>query len=344
MNVSISVVLPVYNSASTLERCLQALSLQSFNNFELIVVDNGSTDSSLAIIESWLEKFPAGMRLIQESRQGAAAARNSGVRASRGHWLAFTDSDCEPDQDWLSTGWKLIAKNSPEAMAGSAWGTMQGGLSAKLLGLTTLSIGLQEHWRDSNGETGANGFATANFWIEKVLFDQLHGFDEELTVSGEDYDLCARIYALHKRILYSPSLKVLHHHAPGVSDLLSKAVRYGRAHGMLFDRYGRPGLYFDLFGGHRKTIAIRKKIWLNLVSADKKTVFLLLLSLIWPGCFVLVLLYPLLPAHFLRQRAEMQCGKLGLFEAYAMGWLMILRSLAFTVGRIQGRQPGVWVC
>lgn len=342
MSVNVSVIVPVYNSAATLERCLKALSVQDFDSFEVIVVDNGSADGSVAIIESWQKKYPVDLHLIHENRRGAGAARNSGVSEAKGEWLAFTDSDCEPDRDWLSTGWRLIETNSPEAMAGTAWGSMQGGLSAKLLGLTTLSVGLQEHWRDSSGETGVNGFATANFWIKKMLFDQLRGFDEELTASGEDYDLCARIYGIGKRILYSPELKVLHHHLSGFSDLLFKAVRYGRAHGMLFERYGKPGLHLDFSNG-RKSMAIRRKVWINLVSADKKALSFLLLSFIWPISFLLLLLYPLLPARFLRERAAKAGESLSWYEAYIMGWLMIFRSLAFTLGRIQGHRPGVWM-
>jgi len=340
--ITISVIVPTYNGVETIALCLAALQKQSRRPLEVIVVDNGSHDSTQEQVRELAKDFPCDLRLIEEPKRGAAAARNCGVRAAAGEWIAFIDADCEADVDWIKAGETLVSEIYPDALAGPAWGTMQGGLSAKLLGLTTLSVGLEEHWRDSSGETGVNGFATANFWIQKELFEALNGFDESLAVSGEDYDLCARVYEQGKRILYSPKLSVRHHHLSGISDLFQKALRYGRAHGMLFQRYGQPGLYFDL-SNSRKSLSMNKRIWINLVSAEKKTAILVLLSFIWPGFLLLLALYPLVMARYLRTRARKSNVELGWLEGYCMGGLMILRSLAFTIGRIQGSSKNVWV-
>src|SRR5687768_15137573 len=89
----VSVVLPTYNRAKTLERSIQSVLNQTFTDFELIIVDDGSTDES----ESILAKFSqlANVVLVARPRRGCAAARNQGIRLARGRYMAFQDSDDE---------------------------------------------------------------------------------------------------------------------------------------------------------------------------------------------------------------------------------------------------------
>jgi glycosyltransferase involved in cell wall biosynthesis len=97
--IQISVIVPVFNSARWLERCIESLLSQDYNpnRYEVILVDNNSTDGSAAIVR----RFDR-IQLLRESRQGSYAARNTGVRNATGQWLAFTDADCAPDANWLS--------------------------------------------------------------------------------------------------------------------------------------------------------------------------------------------------------------------------------------------------
>jgi glycosyltransferase involved in cell wall biosynthesis len=94
----ISVIIPVWNSGALLRRCLEALARQTLGPdcFEIIVVDNGSSDDSAAIANS----FP-GVVLLSEPRPGSYAARNRGLARARGDFIAFTDADCVPAPDWL---------------------------------------------------------------------------------------------------------------------------------------------------------------------------------------------------------------------------------------------------
>ncbi|HEX6104451.1 MAG TPA: glycosyltransferase family A protein [Gemmatimonadales bacterium] len=97
--VQLSVVIPFHNAAATLPRCLEALRAQDFarDGFEVIAVDNNSTDRSLELVRRYPE-----VRLLQEGTQGAYVARNRGVAAARGRILAFTDPDCVPVPGWLA--------------------------------------------------------------------------------------------------------------------------------------------------------------------------------------------------------------------------------------------------
>jgi glycosyltransferase involved in cell wall biosynthesis len=99
VSMLISVVVPFHNVEPYIAACLDALAAADYprDRFELIFVDNNSTDGSADIVR----RYPQ-VRLLSEPAPGAYAARNRGVSASRGSIVAFTDSDCAPDRDWLA--------------------------------------------------------------------------------------------------------------------------------------------------------------------------------------------------------------------------------------------------
>jgi glycosyltransferase involved in cell wall biosynthesis len=94
-NPKVSVIIPTYNRAEYLGRSIQSVLNQTYQDFELIIVDDGSTDNTRDIVAQFHDKRLNYIR--HETNLGVAAARNSGVRAARGIYLAFQDSDDE----WL---------------------------------------------------------------------------------------------------------------------------------------------------------------------------------------------------------------------------------------------------
>ncbi|MEA5597375.1 glycosyltransferase family A protein [Rivularia sp. UHCC 0363] len=94
----ISVVIPVQNDSQRLAQCLQALQRQSYPNFEVIVVDNNSTEAIRPICQQFAARY------CRETQLGNNAARNRGIAIAVGEVIAFTDSDCIPDPDWLAQG------------------------------------------------------------------------------------------------------------------------------------------------------------------------------------------------------------------------------------------------
>src|SRR3989304_2498563 len=95
--IEYSVIVPAYNAVDELPRCLAALERQSIARarYEVIVVDDGSTDPPAVVAER------AGAKVIRATHGGPAAARNSGAGAAQGDLLLFTDADCEPAPDWI---------------------------------------------------------------------------------------------------------------------------------------------------------------------------------------------------------------------------------------------------
>ena len=88
----VSVVMPVYNVEKYLKESLASLISQSFKNFELICVDDGSTDKSGEILRSMKPKFRR-MTILEQKNKGAGAARNAGIKAAKGKYLFFMDAD-----------------------------------------------------------------------------------------------------------------------------------------------------------------------------------------------------------------------------------------------------------
>jgi teichuronic acid biosynthesis glycosyltransferase TuaG len=109
-----SVVIPVYNSSKTLEACLRSALTQSFCEIEIIIVDDGSTDGSEAVYSLLAHGDPRMRCIKRESNMGVAAARNAGVAAARGEWLAFLDSDDYWKPEKLERQLELIRKSGAE--------------------------------------------------------------------------------------------------------------------------------------------------------------------------------------------------------------------------------------
>src|SRR5689334_17679721 len=90
-NPLVSVVIPAFNRAFILPEALDSVLAQTWKDFEILVVDDGSTDDSETALRPYVERF--GVRFLRQANQGPAAARNRGIEAARGKYVAFLDSD-----------------------------------------------------------------------------------------------------------------------------------------------------------------------------------------------------------------------------------------------------------
>lgn len=109
----ITVVIPLYNKETSVSAAVESVLNQSFQDFEIVVVDDGSTDSGAYVVKSMTD---SRIRLIHQPNGGVSKARNTGIREARGRYIAFLDADDEWDKDYLSKIWELIEKY-PECKA-----------------------------------------------------------------------------------------------------------------------------------------------------------------------------------------------------------------------------------
>lgn len=99
MNPTVSIIIPLYNKAPFVEKCLQTVVSQSFSDWECIIVNDGSTDNSAAVVEEWLNQnsysYRYRWRVLHQQNSGVSAARNRGIAEAKGKYIAFLDAD-----DW----------------------------------------------------------------------------------------------------------------------------------------------------------------------------------------------------------------------------------------------------
>lgn len=203
----VSVVIPTRDRAARLAALLDALGNQTLGTerFEAIVVDDGSTDGTPALLEAAAAKGRLQLRVLRLGGEGPAAARNAGWRLARAGLVAFTDDDCEPTPGWLKTAVEAAAAH-PGAIVQGPTGPIPREVELLRRPFTrTRLIEGESPW-----------FATCNIAYPRELLERLDGFDERFPEAlGEDTDLGWRALEVGARLEFVPAAVV--HHA--VEDL-----------------------------------------------------------------------------------------------------------------------------
>lgn len=334
--LSVSVVIPVLNAARTLPLCLAALGRLDPKPDEVIVVDNGSSDGSQGLLKAF-ESDHAGwaVRCLLQPKRGASAARNTGINAASGEVIAFTDADCEPDVDWLK---RLVVPFQDPAVGGVA-GRIVGATGGSVLDLFSSLYTLQSPAQPSLHTTWtpwAGGFPTANLAVRRSLLEQLGGFDEGVTIYGEDYDLCARLYRRGSAIAYRPEAVVRHHHRSTLAALLRQAYGFGCSHAYLFGRHRPKGLWLELPRYATVWASAPVNGWLDGASADKKLFGILALWWLYQPLWWLLPFYVLWLIREARKRAALAGALPSVTQAVGLAALLLAKSAALTAGRWRG--------
>ncbi len=113
MEEKISVIVPVYNMEKYLSRCMEALLAQTYRNLEIILVDDGSKDSSPAMCDEYAAK-DSRVKVIHKENGGSSSARNMGIEAATGEYIGFLDSDDYPDGDMYETLYRVIKEKDTD--------------------------------------------------------------------------------------------------------------------------------------------------------------------------------------------------------------------------------------
>lgn len=223
-DIRISVVIPAYNRKEELKNCLESLFRQkhSKDKFEIIVVDDGSTDGTEEYIAQIKGNSKPNVVYLKQKNQGAAVARNTGVKNSRGDYVAFIDSDCVASEDWLTSCISLLS-TSDQHIAG---------VGGKIIPGFTNLVGkgshlLEFHQYLSEKEKSVRVVPTANLCIRKKVLDEVGYFDNELRTS-QDTELCWRIIKRGYKIIYSPEIVVTHYGINSLRELRKKEIALGR--------------------------------------------------------------------------------------------------------------------
>ncbi len=225
----VSVVICAYNAERTLEECLESLRRPRYPNFEVIVIDDGSTDSTKEIAE----RFPE-FRLISHENRGLSAARNDGIAAAQGEVIAFTDADCAVDPDWLTF---LVSRLLSGDFAGVGGPNLPPPEDHWVPEVVAHSPGGPTHVLITDSEAEHVPGCNMAFWRERLV--EVGGFDPIFAAAGDDVDVCWRLQNAGHKIGFAASALVWHRRRNTVRAYLRQQRGYGYAEALLYFKHPR---------------------------------------------------------------------------------------------------------
>ena len=198
MEKFISVIIPNYNGSSFIGKCLEAAFASDYGNFEVVVVDDSSTDNSVEIIK----RYPC--RLVRlEKHAGSGAARNEGAKSSRGEVLFFTDADCLLQKDTLARANQATIEHAGSVVGGTY--TLLPFDDVFFSAFQSLFI----HYSETKKKE-PDYIATHAMAIDGEIFTASGGFRENFFPILEDVEFCHRLRRSGVRLLMKPGIEVTH--------------------------------------------------------------------------------------------------------------------------------------
>ncbi len=218
----ISVVVCTYNGARTIRDCFESLERLAYPDYEVIVVDDGSTDATAAIARQY------HCRLIQTENRGLASARNTGLKEASGEIVAYIDDDAYPDPHWLTYLAATFLTTSHAAVGGPNLAPPGDGPIAECV---ARAPGGPVHVLLSDRQ--AEHIPGCNMAFRKARLEAIGGFDPQFRTAGDDVDVCWCLQERGWTLGFSAAAMVWHHRRNSVRTYWKQQIGYGRAEAML---------------------------------------------------------------------------------------------------------------
>lgn len=218
----ISVVVCVYNGEETLRECIHGLQQLDYPDYEVLIVDDGSTDNTAAIAAE------CGSRVIRTENRGLSSARNSGMDAATGEIIAYVDSDAKPDPQWLTYLAHTFMTTSHVAVGGPNIAPPGDGFVPECV---ARSPGNPVHVLLS--DRVAEHIPGCNMAVRKAALQEIGGFDGQFRIAADDVDACWRLQDAGGTLGFNPAAMVWHHCRQSVRAYWRQQKNYGRAEAML---------------------------------------------------------------------------------------------------------------
>lgn len=218
----ISVVVCTYNGSATIQKCLEGISRIDYPNYEVIVVNDGSTDHTASIVE----KF--NVKLISTTNHGLSSARNTGMYNASGEIIAYIDDDAWPDQHWLQYIAHAYSSSDHACIGGpniSPYDT--GFISACVANAPGGPVHVLETDEIAEHVPGCN------MTFRRDALMKIGGFDPVFRTAGDDVDTCWRIQESGRTIGFHPSALVWHQRRDSLKAYWRQQKGYGKAEALL---------------------------------------------------------------------------------------------------------------
>ncbi|MGH8012100.1 MAG: glycosyltransferase [Candidatus Binataceae bacterium] len=233
-----SVIVPVHNAEATLSECLASLTRLNYPDYEVIVVDDGSTDGSAAIAQA------AGVKLLRLQHSGLSVARNEGIAAAKGRIIAFIDADARAETDWLYHLAEVIRRTGAAAAGGPNFppaphSALAAAIAAAPGEPAEVRMGADELAQLCGCNMALNREAP-------IKAAETAPFDPAFRQAGDDVDLSWRLRERGLKLAYAPGAIVMHERRRTLGAYLRQQGGYGYAEGLLarkYPRHSQEGVY-----------------------------------------------------------------------------------------------------
>jgi glycosyltransferase involved in cell wall biosynthesis len=223
----ISVVICAYNAERTMDACLQSLRALRYPNYEVIIVNDGSKDRTAEIAQRYPE-----MHLVSQENRGLSVARNVGIEHASGDIVAYTDSDCAVDPDWLTYLAYKFVQSGFVAVGGPNLPPPE---ASRVAACVAAAPGGPTHVLID--DEVAEHIPGCNMAFSKASLLQMNGFDPLHRAAGDDVDLCWRLQNDGHAIGFSPAAQVWHFRRNTIKAYLKQQMGYGQAEAQLYFKH-----------------------------------------------------------------------------------------------------------
>ena len=260
----VSVVVASYNGDRTLQACLESLGRLHYPDYEVILVDDGSTDTT----QQLSAQFPKVRYFRHSTNLGLSVARNTGISAAEGEIVAFTDSDCRADEDWL---FYLVRGLLESEFAGIGGPNLLPPEDSAVASAVMVSPGGPAHVMLDDRE--AEHIPGCNMAFYKWALVEVGGFDPIFRRAGDDVDVCWRLQQAGLKLGFCAAAFVWHYRRSTVRAYLKQQRGYGEAEALLVRKHPE---YFNSFGD---------SVWRGRIYTPAKLGVLLRRPIIYRGTF-----------------------------------------------------------
>jgi cellulose synthase/poly-beta-1,6-N-acetylglucosamine synthase-like glycosyltransferase len=322
-----TVIIPAYNAEKTIERCLEALTHQTIDRalYEIIVVDDGSDDGTSDVCRTY-----ADVKVIAQTNQGPAAARNAGAKEAKGGIILFTDSDCEPMANWLEEMLKPFADPGIGGAKGS-YRTKQGELTAQFVQLE-----YESRYEITKRHKEIDYIDTYSAAFRRDLFLKHGGYNTDFPLAcAEDAEFSFRLKEAGVRMVFNPSAVVYHLHPNKVGTYFNKKVKFAYwrfAAGMMHPRFAVKDTHTPQTM-KLQIVALYLAVLMAVVGGISHKSILMLCGVLFFAVF-LVLSIPFYSFLVSRNKRMLLAGPVFIIiRSIGQGWGIILRLVDILLSR-----------
>lgn len=341
--LKVSVIVSLFNVENYIEPCLESLSKQEILPYQIILIDNSSTDKSIEKIRNFITGHPEmNIILLNETKKGIASARNKGLQYADGDIIAFTDSDCLPRKDWVKKMIELYETEKIDGVGGIAYLYNPLTLSEKI---EALDMAIPRQLRKSVIDKKYDPFLSKfimgfNASYRREVFKQIKELDELFTIAGDDIDFCIRAFERgFKLMAWHPEMVIWHLPRKSLKLYLKKIFIYAMSLSILFKKHFKNEMLIQF-----PIIGIKRIPFFTSVMITKDflvRIFYILLIVVFYKSFISVLsiiAVILLTKSFISvlRRKEVIDNRISFFELFGISLLDLVRRATWVYGKIYG--------